>query len=591
MKANPVSRLPNIRTKQSLFWAGHGTTGVVAALLGLAILANVFAAYYVNQEHSVYVWDYKLYWLFYRDFGSSLVQHPMDALHSLIESIQNDDYNLLPVLPLSPFAWLFGTSRLTYILAITNVALLPSALIISLLAQRILPQQFPKPSLSPPLVLATASVLMLPSMWSPVLRGFPDVLGVLVIGSILLLHFAKPLAEQRWAHLVTTGLLHCLLVLLRRYYSFWVVAFFPALTVAQCLDIYQRHDGVWKLYVATIRNAVVIGVTFTIALFVIATPLILRILHTDYSDIYSAYKSSSSLLEAAEKLFSYFGWSVIICGLVGLTWLTMRKDTRVVGSFLIMQSFIVFWLFLRTQDFSQQHYYLLIPGIALCIAVMVAGLWAQITNGLWRTVSIGFVFAALLASSVTAFYPKAANVSSILGSLVPNAISYPLIRNDLDVLWLLLDRLEELEQDQRGDIYVLASSLIMNEDILNMGCRLGPRRWYFCDRILDTHDVDKRDGFPRQFLHAQYLVVASPTQSHLKPEDQRVIGVLTREVTEGHGIGKSFQRMPGEFKLDNGVAVWVYAKIRPFERTDLEALANEFAGYYPDKRHMFITVD
>jgi hypothetical protein len=230
-------------------------------------------------------------------------------------------------------------------------------------------------------------------MWSPVLRGFPDVLGVLVIGSILLLHFAKPLAEQRWAHLVTTGLLHCLLVLLRRYYSFWVVAFFPALTVAQCLDIYQRHDGVWKLYVATIRNAVVIGVTFTIALFVIATPLILRILHTDYSDIYSAYKSSSSLLEAAEKLFSYFGWSVIICGLVGLTWLTMRKDTRVVGSFLIMQSFIVFWLFLRTQDFSQQHYYLLIPGIALCIAVMVAGLWAQITNGLWRTVSIGFVFA------------------------------------------------------------------------------------------------------------------------------------------------------------------------------------------------------
>jgi hypothetical protein len=49
--------------------------------------------------------------------------------------------------------------------------------------------------------------------------------------------------------------------------------------------------------------------------------------------------------------------------------------------------------------------------------------------------------------------------------------------------------------------------------------------------------------------------------------------------------------MPGEFKLDNGVAVWVYAKIRPFERTDLEALANEFAGYYPDKRHMFITVD
>jgi hypothetical protein len=100
-----------------------------------------------------------------------------------------------------------------------------------LLAQRILPQQFAKASLSP-LVLATASVLALHPLWAPVLRGLPDVLGVLVIGSILLLHFAKPLAEQRPARLVTIGLLLCLLVLLRRWYAFWVVAFFPALAVA-----------------------------------------------------------------------------------------------------------------------------------------------------------------------------------------------------------------------------------------------------------------------------------------------------------------------------------------------------------------------
>lgn len=593
MKDKPVSRLPNISTKQPFFWAGHGATGVVAALLGLVILANVFAAYYMAQERFIYFWDWKVYWFLYLDFSVSLGQHPMNALHSLIDSIRNNDYNLLPVLPLAPFEWLFGTSRLTYILAITNVSLLPSALIISLLAQRILPRQFPKPSLSPPLVLATASVLVLPSIWTPLLRGLPDVLGVLVIGCILLLHFAKPLTEQSLAHLVTTGLLLCLLVLVRRYYSFWVVAFFPALTVAQCLDIYQRHDGDLRLYMTTIRNVVVIGLTFTIALFVIATPLILRILHTDYSDIYSAYKASSSLLEAAEILFSYFGWSVIICGLVGLTRLTVQKDTRVVGSFLIMQSFIVFVLFLRTQDFSIQHYYLLIPGIALGIAVMVTGLWTQIRNGLWRATSIGLVFAALLASFATAFYPRAASVSNMLGCLVPRDVSksYPLFRNDLDMFWHLLDRLDELEQDQRGDIYVLASSLILNGDLLDQACRLGPRQWSFCNRFLKTYDVDKHKGFPLHFLHAQYLVVASPTQYHLSPEGQRVISVLAREVMAGHGIGKAFQRLPGEFKLDNGVTVWVFAKVRPFERADLDALANEFAGYYPDKREMFITVD
>ena len=107
-------------------------------------------------------------------------------------------------------------------------------------------------------------------MWAPVLRGLPDVLGVLVIGMILLLHFAKPLAEQSTAHLVMTGFLLCLLVLVRRWYAFWVVAFFPALAVAQGLDIYQRHGVAWRHYMATTRNAVVIGLTLILALFVIA---------------------------------------------------------------------------------------------------------------------------------------------------------------------------------------------------------------------------------------------------------------------------------------------------------------------------------
>lgn len=578
-----------MRTKLSFIWAGQATTGAVAAFLCLAILANAFAAYFVTQEHYIYFWDTSNYWNKYLDISASLMKDPINALRLLIHSIRNDDYNLLPALPLVPFAWLFGTSRLAYILAITNVALLPGALVMGLLAQRILQQHSTKEYMSS-LVLATASVLAVHSIWVPLLRGHPDVIGFLVIGSILLLHFAKPLAEQRLATLVTTGLLLCLLVLLRRYYAFWVVAFFPALIVAQYLDIYQRQGGVWRRYVATIRNAVVIGLTFTIALFMIATPLILRIIRTDYSDMYSAYRFSSSQLEAAGRLPLYFGWGVIICGLSGLAWLSVRKETRVAGTFLITQLLIIFVLFVRTQDFGEQHHYLLIPGIVLGIAVVVIGFWIQIKNVLWRAVSVGIMFTVLLAS-FTAFSPSTASISDILGRLVPQFRHYPLVRNDLEELDHLLDRLDELELDQRGDIYVLASSVIVNSHILQNACRFGQRPRFFCNSILHTSAVDKIDGFPRQFLNAHYLVVASPTQYHLHPEDQRVIGFLAREVMAGHGIGKSFQRLPGEFKLDNGVTAWVLAKVRPFERTDLDALSNEFAEYYPDKRHIFIAGD
>ena len=564
--------------------------GLVVAFLGLAILANAFAAFYITQEHYVYAWDWGGYWMTYLSFSEQLMHDPVNALHWLVISIWNDDYKLLPVLPLVPFEWLFGPSRLTYILAITNIALLPGVLVMGLLAQRILQTKSPKRSLSL-LVLTSASILALHSIWSPVLRGLPDVIGIVAIGGTLLLHFAKPLEEQRLNNLVWTGLLLCLLVLLRRWYAFWVIAFFPALAVAHGLNIYQRHGIGWQHYMTITRNTVIIGLTFILALFTISAPFALRAIRTDYSDIYSAWRASTSLLEAAKLLPRDFGWIVIIGGLAGLAWLTVRKETRVVGSFLISQLLIVFVLFARTQDFGVQHHYLLVPGIALGIAVVVGSFWAQIKNDMWRAASVGFVFTVLLANSAAAFFPGAARVADILGSLVPQARYYPLIRNDLAVLERLLNRLDKLELDQRGDIYILASSQLLNSNVMYSACQFGPQRRFICDRILNTNDVDKRDGFPRQFLHAHYLVVASPTQYHQRAKDQRVIGVLAREVMEGHGVGASFHRLPVEFKLDKGVTAWVFEKIRPFERTDLDALADEFIGYYPDKRDIFKTAD
>jgi hypothetical protein len=570
----------------------------LGALLGIVILSNAFATYFIAKEQYVYFWDWSVYWIKYREISASLLQHPRSTLHVVMESVGHDDYNYLPVLPLAPFEWLFGSSRLTYILAITNFFLLPAAFVMGLAAQRIL-EPIPSKRSVPPLMLATASIVAFHSLWMPVLRGLPDVAGIVVIGGIILLHFAKPFAEHRLGNLVVTGLLLCLLVLLRRWYAFWVVAFFPALAIAHCTEVY-RHGFAWRSHVTAARNVVIIGLTFIFALFAFATPFTLRVIQTDYSDIYSAFRTNSSLFEAAAQFPSHFGWVIILAGLLGLAWFIVRRETRRVGIFLAIQPLIIFVLFARIQDFGIQHYYLdfgiqhyylLLPSIALGIAVVVIRLWTQITNGLLRTASIGLLFTGLLLTSSSVFSPGAANISRMLGNLVPKTRNYPLVRNDIDALNHLLDRLGELELEQPGLVYVLASSAILNSDIVQNHCLFGLQRRVFCDQLFWSHNVDKRDGFPRQFLRAAYVVIASPTQYHLRAEDQRVIGILAREVMEGHGVGASFRRLAGEFKLDKGVTVWVYAKVRPLERTDLHALQDEFAQYYPDKRDIFTLGD
>jgi hypothetical protein len=591
--------------KPTLFTPVLSSRAAIGALIGLAVLANMFVAYFVTEERYVYYWDFSLFWIQYLDISTVLVQHPILALRQVIGSVWHSDYNLLPVLPLVPFEWLFGASRLTYILAITNVFALPASFLIALLAQRM---SSAKRSISS-FVLATAIILTLHPLWVPVLQGRPDVVGFVVIGGILLLHFGKPLAEQRWNYLLTTGLLLCLLMLLRRWYAYWVMAFFPALAVAQGLDIYQRH-GLWQQYVVTARNAVIIGLTFLVGLFGFALPFALRSLTTDYSEIYSAFRTGNSLFEAALSLSFYFGWPVFFGGLIGLFWLAARRETRAMAIFLLVQSFVAFVLFARTQDFNDHHYYLVFPAIAIGLGAVVIDIATWIRNGFWRAAALGTLFTVLLAGSSAVFIPKAAPISDVLGNLAPRFQWYPLVRNDFDVLDSLLDRLGELESRQQGDIYVVASSVDLNDTILQNYCRLGSRSLSFCDRILASNNLDKRDGFPRQFLHASYLVVASPTQYVLRPDDQRVIGILEREVEAGRGIGGSFERLSGEFKFapplslippagrylpeyrkhrDAGFTVWVYAKVRPFEKTDLDALAAEFAKHYPDRGFMFRT--
>ncbi|MEG3147983.1 hypothetical protein U1839_25315 [Sphingomonas sp. RT2P30] len=109
----------------------------------------------------------------------------------------------------------------------------------------------------------------------------------------------------------------------------------------------------------------------------------------------------------------------------------------------------------------------------------------------------------------------------------------------------LLATLAALKPDQ---VYVAASSQLINSSILAMGCRdMQPE---LCPHIAVTQDIDRRDGFPRGMLDADYVVLATPTQYHVRPEDQRVVGVVARDIRAGRGLGLFFVRLPGTFALE-----------------------------------------
>lgn len=555
-------------------------------LIACALAANAFAIHFVGQERYIYFWDWGWYWMRFRELSASLAQDPLQTLQTVAADVPRADYNLLPIVPLAPLGWLLGTARLPYVLAITNLFLLPAVLLFGLLVGR-LSRECGGRATYAVFALAISTILILHPLWAPVLRGQPDVVGVLIIALILLIYLGKPLDQQRLPVLLGMGLLLCLLVLLRRWYAYWAVALFPAAALAQAVALIGRHGLAWRTYLRAVRNIVIIGVTFLTALFSLAEPFAVRALVTDYSDIFSAYKGTRSLREAAEVAARYLGQPLLVGGVAGLAWLTLRRETRAFGAFLAAQAAIAFVLFIRVQDLAQHHYYLLVPALAVGIAALQAAVWISMARTWQKSLVAGLIFTLLLAGSAAVFLPAAAAVCGRLEALLPQVRYFPLVRNDLTALDGLMDSLEALERKQAGDIYAVTSSVVLNHDILRNACLLSPRPRTICGRVLITHDVDKRDGFPHQFLQARYAVVAVPIQYHLHPEDQRVIGVLAREILSGGGIGAAFQRLPGETVLDDGVRVWIYERVRPFEQPALAALFEELARYYPQHKAMF----
>jgi hypothetical protein len=148
--------------------------------------------------------------------------------------------------------------------------------------------------------------------------------------------------------------------------------------------------------------------------------------------------------------------------------------------------------------------------------------------------------------------------------------------------------LSDIDKDPRATIYILASSFSLNSSIAQEGCFLLQRPHRELSRkIASTNDVDKRDGFPVQFLTARYVVLTMPFAYHLPPQDQKVIGVLADQLVKGEGIGKSYERLKYEFKLDDGSSAFIYKKTQPLDPNDLKMLSDQFIEFYPNNREEF----
>jgi hypothetical protein len=457
----------------------------------------------------------------------------------------------------------FGTSRLAYLLAVFNIFTLPLFFIFP----KLLPVWTDRPEQD---WLAVFALAVQPMLWVPIVLGYVDVGGLVAAFLILFYWWRGPKRDLRrdcfWLGL---GLGLAFMPFFRRWYLFWVVSFAAVAGFDALWDWIRRRSRA-RLIEWFCLCAVAAAVYL-----VIAGPLLMSVAGSGYLSKLSAYRFFPTPADGFYKWLLAIGLAPAVLLAAGFIYACRRSDeSRRRAVFLLAQSTILFIHFSRTQDFGVQHLYLLLPAVAFFHAHALL-----IPNRLWRvTAAIVSVFAMACV-----FFPSFADTASRAEPWSPEIRYYPDVRRDLTELVRLREellRLPQIKDPKR--IYVAASSVDLNSHTLEFLERsLGlPRRLE--PMILWTRNVDRVETLPDYLFWADYVVVADPIQYHLRPKDQRCVGIVARHLLDGTGFGKAYARLPFEARLQNGAVLSIYQKVRPVAPGEKRELIDEYLDYYPE---------
>lgn len=568
------------------FAPSYARTIAAAALL----LPPLFVACFLAAERTIHSWDHANYWLKVVDLTERFRSEPFPALAHALRSVTTDKYNELATLPLLPATLWIGTGRVAYGVAVAVVFGVPTLLLLAALVRRCTGARRDDPL---PSIVALLAAALLPQLWFPVLAGGLDLIGCIPMLAVFLLLAPDPLAVgPRRAFAV--GLLLGVLPLLRRWYAFFSVSLlvvYAAIALGPLLlgrlqalrrrpapaaaapGSEERSRGRAIVVLAMLGGAVLAALPLT-------GPVLRDVFLRDHLFLHAPYRTTPGAAGALWRSWMYFGSITLAAAALGFAFALREPSIRRLALLMGSQAVVLLLSFNLVQTYGANHFYLVLPALlvfeSLAILRLVEAAASPRARRRRLAIAVGILaldFAVVLVPPLsTSGVRMAAPVTALFGRvrLAPQR------RSDLDEIARLDRTIAALRAERGGgSVYVLASSALLNPDVLrNAHLALAERSDVpdLRSAISPGVHVDRRDGFPLDLLHADVVVTADPPQLHLAPEEQQVILVPAAEIAARTTIGRSFRTLPERFTLDEGVVARLHVKERPLDPDDVRAL-------------------
>lgn len=525
-------------------------------LAGSAVGVAVIAAL-VCYRQTVYSDDAINYFAKQTLLFGSFGQSGFYGIHVLLESLLTADYKMFMNLFISVPYLFTGRSINAFMVCYAITCFVPMWFAL-LMGAKYLAQQLPACHTALYYPLCMAVMVLWPMFLWPATHGMPDAFGLTFAAVIALLCADYRFETLPWPRLLAIFAATFALILTRRWYMFWILAFYAVYVLAVLVGAVRR-----KTLGSTLKHMLLFGVPSAVIIVGALLPTFKTILTTDYADIYGAYYGGGFGNNCLGQLRTQGLIWLVLCA-AGLVWLLYCRSTRAQAIVAAAASLGAMVLFTRTQSLGDHQSLILAPFYLLMLFGLCAKLTQQKAKPWLCNAAAGVLAIFLVVNFGNALRLPGKNVQTLALSSESLDLTR---RTDLAQMRAVTDFvLEHCTEDQT--VYINMDS---NGYSGTTFAYSDPAHPQLQTMILWESSVPSTHGFPTGIWTSEYVMVTD------RVDEGGIVGPINAALRTQSPAAVHYEYVT-EFPLD-GITLYCYRRTARPDAEEADYFKQVFAEY------------
>lgn len=525
---------------------------LVGSAVGVAVIAAL-----VCYRQTVYSDDAINYFAKQTLLFGSFGQSGFYGIHVLLESLLTADYKMFMNLFISVPYLFTGRSINAFMVCYAITCFVPMWFAL-LMGAKYLAQQLPACHTALYYPLCMAVMVLWPMFLWPATHGMPDAFGLTFAAAIALLCADYRFEALPWPRLLAIFAATFALILTRRWYMFWILAFYAVYVLAVLVGAVRR-----KTLGSTLKHMLLFGVPSAVIIVGALLPTFKTILTTDYADIYGAYYGGGFGNNCLGQLRTQGLIWLVLCA-AGLVWLLYCRSTRAQAIVAAAASLGAMVLFTRTQSLGDHQSLILAPFYLLMLFGLCAKLTQQKAKPWLRNVAAGVLAVFLVVNFGNALRLPGKNVQTLALSSESLDLTR---RTDLAQMRAVTDFvLEHCTEDQT--VYINMDS---NGYSGTTFAYSDPAHPQLQTMILWESSVPSTHGFPTGIWTSEYVMVTD------RVDEGGIVGPINAALRTQSPAAVHYEYVT-EFPLD-GITLYCYRRTARPDAEEADYFKQVFAEY------------